>query len=753
MALQRLRHCVPILLALLALSSLVPASAMAAPLPTRTFDSTRPLTMQRAARQVATARTGVLQPFTVAPARVTAGHSGPHREIFGFALASSLSDPTVGYPSWDFSLLSTVAFFGLHVQTDGSFATDSGWNVWNSSDLTGLLTAAHASGTKVVLTIILQDFSAGTPNMCAGLAHAAATVAITVQAVQAHGVDGVNIDYEGLNGSCGTSDPSWARHTFSTFVSSMRAKLPAASYLSVDTYASSSTDSLGFFDIAGLAPSVDSFFVMAYDLEYSNAARAPTSCSGFCLGPTSPLTGYYYNDTSTAAQYLAVVPASKVILGVPYYGRKACVAAPTADQYPNPAGSVVADTYLDATGEAADPQVKPGSYVTNRDANDPAGQERWDTWFNTTLNCTRELYWDDATSLGHKYDLVTADNLRGVGIWNLNYGGGAPELWNELNLKFGTTTPWYSLGGGQTGSSAITSAGSNRVDAFVRGTDSGLWHRFWNGTAWSAWESLGGVVTGGPYAVGQNASRIDVVVRGSDNQLWHRSSNGTAWAAWESLGGVMTADPGIVSWGPNRLDVFVRGVDNGLWHRATDGGLWSAWESLGGRLISAPKSASWGAGRLDVFARGTDNGLWQRTWNGTSWVAWRSVGGVVNSDPTPISTGPNRIDLLVRATADNSLWQASWNGTAWGWASLGGVLISNSSVSSCAAGHLDVFVISTDYALWQRGFNGTGWAAWQRLGGAWTADPTAICPSGATSVDLFARGADSALWQTVLTGS
>jgi hypothetical protein len=36
-----------------------------------------------------------------------------HREIFGVALASSLSDPTVGYPSWDFSLLSTVAFFGL----------------------------------------------------------------------------------------------------------------------------------------------------------------------------------------------------------------------------------------------------------------------------------------------------------------------------------------------------------------------------------------------------------------------------------------------------------------------------------------------------------------------------------------------------------------------------------------------------------------------------------------------------------------
>src|SRR5438445_13548593 len=95
--------------------------------------------------------------------------SGAHREVFGFALASSLSDPTVGYPSWDFSLLSTVAFFGLHVQDDGTFAADSGLSVWNSSQLSTLLNTAHSHGTKVVVTIILQHFTAGTPHICAAL--------------------------------------------------------------------------------------------------------------------------------------------------------------------------------------------------------------------------------------------------------------------------------------------------------------------------------------------------------------------------------------------------------------------------------------------------------------------------------------------------------------------------------------------------------------------------------------------------------
>src|SRR5690242_10933180 len=44
---------------------------------------------------------------SMAPAAATAR---PTREIFGFALASTLGDPSVGYSTWNFSLLSTVAF-------------------------------------------------------------------------------------------------------------------------------------------------------------------------------------------------------------------------------------------------------------------------------------------------------------------------------------------------------------------------------------------------------------------------------------------------------------------------------------------------------------------------------------------------------------------------------------------------------------------------------------------------------------------
>jgi spore germination protein YaaH len=431
-----MKHYALALLTLLALSGLVLVNveSVSASAPSNP-DPTHPLVMQQAANQVATARVGTLQPFKApAPMAAVGGAGGPQREIFGFALASSLSDPTIGYPSWNFSLLTTVAFFGLHVTDNGAIAADSGLTVWNSSATSALVSTAHARATKVVLTIILQDFSAGTPHMCAGLAHAATTIAATVAQVKAKGVDGVNVDYEGLNGKCGTTDPSRAQHSFVSFIKGLRAALPAGSYLSVDTYASSAADTLGFFDVRGLSGSVDSFFVMAYDMEYSNSAHFPTKCTKFCLGPTAPLTGYYYNDSVTATQYMAAVPASKVILGVPYYGRKACVSSATPHQYPT--GAVAADGYLDAAGESTAPNVKAGSFAAHRDASDPVGTERWDTWVNTSMNCIRELYWDDAVSLGQKYKLIRNDNLRGVGIWTLNYGGGAPALWGALNTYF-----------------------------------------------------------------------------------------------------------------------------------------------------------------------------------------------------------------------------------------------------------------------------------------------------------------------------
>jgi len=696
-----LKHLVPALIAAIALSSLAPGNAVAASLPSPNQDYTHPVVMQQAANEVGSAKLGPLVPFRAAASTPSVGGAGNlGREIFGFGLASSLSDPTFGYPSWNFSLLTTVAFFGLHVNDDGTLASDSGMTVWNSGAMTGLLDAANRAGTKVVVTIILQDFGANTPHMCAGLTNQAATISQTVAQVKAKpGVAGVNIDYEGLGGvTC--ANQQTARSMMVGLAQGLRAGLPPGSYLSVDTYASSAGDPNGFFDVPSLNSSVDSFFVMAYDSEYSNYHYPPTNCTTFCLGPTAPLNGYHYNDTVDAQQYSTVVAPSKVILGVPYYGRKSCVATATPNQ--TPTGNVTADGYLDASAESTASTTQ--NFVAHRDANDLAGQERWDTWSNTSVPCTRELYWDDPTSLALKYDLVNADHLRGVGIWNLNFGGGSPELWNLLAAKFANTL------------------------------------------------LLGGHLTSGPDAAAMSATHSDVFVRGTDNGLWHKWWTGSAWSEWEDLGGILTSDPGAVSWGPNRVDVFVRGTDAGLWHKWWDTTGWHGWEPLGGVLTSSPDVASRGNGVLDVVVRGADNGVWHKWWDSTGWHGWETLGGILTSDPSTVSWGSSDMEIFGRGT-DNGLWRRSWDGVRWNpWQPLGGVLTTGPDASSCAASKLDVFALGTDNGLWRESWTGSAWTPWQSVGGGWTSDPSAVCVPGTSNIEVFERGADGALWYVGLTG-
>jgi spore germination protein YaaH len=369
-----------------------------------------------------------------------------YREVFGFAFASSLGDPEIGYPSWNFGLLSTVAYFGLHVTWNGQFSNDAALATWNnaSGPVPGLVNLAHAYGTKVVLTIIMMDTSSGTPNMCNALENGAVTIRNTVAQVKAKGVDGVNIDYESNNADCvyNTGERHSSQSLLTSFVMAMRAALPSGSYLSIDTYSGSAgyrSDSTyyGFFDIGALQSYVDSFFVMAYDMEYANFDSAPLNCVTFCLSPTAPLSAYLFNDSRASSEYTAVVPPSKVIMGIPYYGRKGCVPGFVPKNAPPSASAtrVQADGYLDASAE--DGYAANSDYQTHREQQDIRGATRWDTFTSAEAGCTREIYWDDVVALGNKYNLVINDHLRGIGIFALNYGGGAPELWSLINLKFG----------------------------------------------------------------------------------------------------------------------------------------------------------------------------------------------------------------------------------------------------------------------------------------------------------------------------
>jgi hypothetical protein len=81
-----------------------------------------------------------------------------------------------------------------------------------------------------------------------------------------------------------------------------------------------------------------------------------------------------------------------------------------------------------------------------------------------------------------------------------------------------------------------------------------------------------------------------------------------------------------------------------------------------------------------------------------------------------------------------------------GWESLNGILTSGAGVSSWGANRLDIFARGADSALWHRWWD-NGWGDWERIGGLLTSRPAAVS-WGRNRIDIFARGADSALWHT-----
>ncbi|HLX89104.1 MAG TPA: glycosyl hydrolase family 18 protein, partial [Acidimicrobiales bacterium] len=248
-------------------------------------------------------------PAPAPPALAAAPPLQPH-EIFAFAPWWTLAQQGV----FDVKDMTTIAYFSVDVNADGTIAqSGSGWVGYQSQALAALVTRAHAASDRVVLTATC--FGQHTLDQLTSDPGAPARLATSLtQLISAKNLDGVNFDFEGR----GPHDQQGLDNLVGQVATQLRSSNPHWQ-ISMSTYASSAGDPNGFYDIAGLNKVVDAFFVMAYDMD------SPATPSA-----TAPLTGPGNNDTVDLAEYRAVVPPSKIILGVPYYGYDWPTAGPQA---------------------------------------------------------------------------------------------------------------------------------------------------------------------------------------------------------------------------------------------------------------------------------------------------------------------------------------------------------------------------------------------------------------------------------------
>ena len=355
------------------------------------------------------------------------GPSGLRREVFGFLPYWELSDKST---TLDWRTLSTVAYFSVGCTSTGSLdkrnsngTATTGWAGWTSSRMTSIINAAHDHQTRVVLTVSCFAWSAAGASTQAALLGSAtrrATLARQIAAaVRDRGADGANLDFEPI--VAGYADE------FTALVRKVRSELNnvAPGYqLTFDTMGSVGNQPIANATAPGGA---DAVFIMGYDYRTAGSSYA---------GSIAPLTGPLYDLTDTVKAYTAKVSPSKVILGIPYYGRAWSTASDALHARtlsPPKYGGSAAPFYADAVAIAN----------ANGRRWDSVEQSPWTAYRKQT--CTpaygcvtswRQLYYDDATSLKRRYDLVNRANLRGVGIWALGYEDGRAELRAALADKF-----------------------------------------------------------------------------------------------------------------------------------------------------------------------------------------------------------------------------------------------------------------------------------------------------------------------------
>lgn len=213
---------------------------------------------------------------------------------------------------------------------------------------------------------------------------------------------------------------AFVKHTKDTLLERQKRGKPAVQ-LSLSIYASAANKPW-LWDVKELAPHLDYIVVMAYDFHRTTSPIA---------GPVAPIFGgreEWGSDIIThLEEFLAKVPAEKIILGIPFYGYEWETTSPDSKA-----------SVFPGTGSTASYQ----RVQTLLQEKDKLGIEaHWDekalSPYLTFLQNDRAhvIYYEDQRSLSYKLDLVRDLRLAGVAIWALGYENESREPWDVIHDK------------------------------------------------------------------------------------------------------------------------------------------------------------------------------------------------------------------------------------------------------------------------------------------------------------------------------
>jgi spore germination protein len=168
-------------------------------------------------------------------------------------------------------------------------------------------------------------------------------------------------------------------------------------------------------DVSALAPFVHAVILMDYDFHYQNSS---------VTGAVSPVNGAgitaEYDTETSVKEALTVLPASKIIMGIPLYGYK------WETLSSNPHAAIIPGTGITMSSRSVEKFLATCASCSAQF--DPVSKESFVVYKDQDTGTFHQMYYPDKQVMQAKLDLMHKYHLGGIALWALGYEGSILQI-------------------------------------------------------------------------------------------------------------------------------------------------------------------------------------------------------------------------------------------------------------------------------------------------------------------------------------
>jgi spore germination protein YaaH len=318
----------------------------------------------------------------------------------------------LGKAQTDYSkYINTLAYFSLTLDTDGKIRKltnpkeeDPGWTTLKGDKIQPFLKNANRNNQNLSLLVFNADEDDIGQLISNPEQHAQNLVADVAPIMKQHGFKDLNLDVESFKVASES-----ARANMTTFIKEVNDEMDKKN-LGTLTIDISPTAFIKKYLInpKEVEPFIDYMVIMAYDYHYIGSS---------VTGPVAPLRGATesaeFDTDSGIKEALKIVPAKKLILGIPFYGYE----WETLKDYPRTA--TIPSSGLTASTQRIAELMQNCSTCSAK--LDPSAEENYIIYKDTETNSYHHLFFLDPKTLEKRLEYAKELDLGGVAFWALGY--------------------------------------------------------------------------------------------------------------------------------------------------------------------------------------------------------------------------------------------------------------------------------------------------------------------------------------------